>query len=194
MTRNNYRRTSDIPTQDIRNFESLFRKYHGNLVIFASKFTTDIQDARDIVQDVFLNLWNKPGFTPSSPGPYLFKAVKNKCLNHIRHQKTSDKPTEDLSRYIQEFESSLYLREENPLHSLLETELEEKIQAAVNLLPEKCRQVFILSRKENLQNKEIAKKLGISVKAVEKHITKALAFLRKELKDYFLLLCLIFFS
>ena len=84
-------------------------------------------------------------------------------------------------------EKSLYLTKEDPLQSLLEKELEQKIEEIVADLPEKCQLVFKLSRKKNLQNKEIAEKLGISIKTVEKHITTALSVLRKEMTDYLII-------
>ena len=194
MTNEQSRLTPDIQEWDILNFEMLFRKYHGNLVLFANKFTADIKDAQDIVQEVFIALWDKPGQIHSSPGSYLFTAVRNKCLNFIRKKNAGSKVRDELARRITEYERSVFLREEDPMKSLLEKDLEEKISTSMDRLPERCRTIFLLSRNDFLKNKEIAEKLGISVKAVEKQITRAISYLRKELQEYYILFFIGFIS
>ncbi len=184
----------DFPEWDILSFEKLFRKYHGSLVMFANKFTSDIKDAQDIVQEVFLVLLDKPGQIHSSPGSYLFTAVRNRCLNLIRQRNASFKVRDELTRRIAEYEKSVFLHEEDPMKSLLEKDLEEIISTLLDQLPERCRTIFLLSRNDFLKNKEISEKLGISVKAVEKQITKAISFLRKELQEYYLFLLIGFIS
>ena len=88
-------------------------------------------------------------------------------------------------------EKATYFDKENPLNSLLELEMKEKIDALIETMPEKCQKVYKLSRYEFKKNKEIATKLGITVKMVEKHISKALLILRKGL-SYYLGIILVF--
>ena len=84
-------------------------------------------------------------------------------------------------------ESDYLSSSDNPFSSLLEAELEDKMQDVINTLPEKCRDIFLMSRYEDLKNREIAEKLQISVKMVEKQMSKALRILREELAEYMVL-------
>jgi RNA polymerase sigma-70 factor (ECF subfamily) len=180
-----------IQNRDVRAFEELFLEYHSRLVLFALKFTGDLQTAKDIVQDTFLNLWDNAEKIKSSPKAYLFQSVKNNSLNLNRHMKIVGSVKEELIRKINSIEKSVYLDSENPYQSLLEQEMEHKVEEVVYTLPNKCRLIFNMSRKEHLKNKEIALKLNISVKAVEKQISKALSVLRVELSEYLSLLFII---
>jgi RNA polymerase sigma-70 factor (ECF subfamily) len=167
--------------QDIKAFEELFFLYHGKLVVFANTFIGDLQTAKDIVQDVFLSYWEKAGRVRTSPKAYLYQSVRNACLNHFRHQKIDLRVKESISHKISVQERSQYQYFDDPYHSLLELEIEDKIREVIQSLPEKCRLVFMLSRNAHMKNKEIADFLGISVKAVEKHLSRALCVLRHEL-------------
>jgi RNA polymerase sigma-70 factor, ECF subfamily len=187
MEKSEIQQLNSLNKKELDAFEKLFFEYHGRLVLFALKFTGDIDDAKDIVQNVFLALWEKAGDIHTSPKSYLFQSVKNSCLNYKRKIQIENTLKDDLVNKIIAVEKSLYLTKEDPLQSLLEKELEQKIEEIVADLPEKCQLVFKLSRKKNLQNKEIAEKLGISIKTVEKHITTALSVLRKEMTDYLII-------
>ncbi len=142
--------------------------------------------SQDLVQDAFLKLWEKPGIisTIESPKAYLFQAVRNNCLNHRRHLNIKHSVEGELVAKLHSVEKDAYFDDNNPLQSLLELEINGKMDEIVQSMPEKCRQVFKMSRRDFLKNKEIAKKLDISVKMVEKHISKALALLRGGLSDY----------
>lgn len=193
------KRPTRKPEQELRdlNFiQELFYKYHGRLVLFANKFTGDIQVSQDLVQDAFLKLWEKAEIrsTIESPKAYLFKAVRNNCLNHHRHISIKQSVEEQLSSKIDAQEQLVYSGLEDPMYSLLEMEMEEKVQNIIKSLPERCREVYKLSRYSFLKNKEIADKLGISVKMVEKHISKALTILRVELSEYLGLILLVLFK
>jgi len=157
-------------------FEKLFRDYFKPLVAFAKKYTSDIDAAKEIVHDVFVNLWNKREQIDiqKSVKSYIYTSAYNRSLNYLRDQKKFD--------FNQSVESSM---ENNFSWSFEENmdaiELEEKINKTIDNLPEKCRQVFMLSRFEGLKYHEIADKLGISVKTVEGQISKALAVLKTNL-------------
>jgi len=171
-------------------YRDLFFQYHGRLVLFAHKFTGDLQVSQDIVQDAFLKLWeNSPSLDSyEMPKAYLFQSVKNSCLNYLRHIKTRHSAEAKLLNRFQEAEKASFLESGDPMQSLLEQDVHEKIDAIIASMPEKCRQVFLLSRHGGLKNKEIAEQMGVSVKMVEKQISKALLILRIQLAGYFSLM------
>ncbi|QGY43496.1 RNA polymerase sigma-70 factor [Maribellus comscasis] len=170
----------------LESFQELFFKYHGRLVLFANKFTEDIEVAQDLVQDAFLKLWEKSEHLSSvdSPKAYLFQAVRNSCINNQRHLHIKHSVKEELVYKLNSMERASYLKSDDPLGSLFEKEIEEKVEKIIQSMPDKCRQVFLLSRREHFKNKQIAQKLSISEKMVEKHISKALALLRAGLSKH----------
>ncbi|MGE4587421.1 MAG: RNA polymerase sigma-70 factor [Mangrovibacterium sp.] len=183
-----------LKKRDLGAYRDLFFRYHGRLVLFAFRFTGEMEVARDIVQDTFLNLWEKADNLniETSVKAYLFQAVRNRSLNFFRYQSTRHNVHEELTARIEREEQKIYADEHNPFHSLLELELEQKVKDVVDSLPERCREVFELSRYHDLKNREIAEKMDISVKMVEKHISHALRVLRSELANYFNILIFFF--
>ena len=167
---------------DVNIYRELFSKYSQSLFYYACKFISD-DEARDIVQEVFMALWQQRNNLEisTSLNSYLFGVTRNKCLKQLRQL---DGKTDALS--IKEAE--YYEGNSNTISSIIEQELSDKYQDALKQLPPKCLEVFLLSRQLDLKNKEIAAQLEISEKAVEKHISKALKHLRKELKEYLPLL------
>ena len=166
-------------------FDDLFRQYSKPLFYYAAKFVED-EVARDLVQDVFVKLWDNQDLTIKlSLNALLFTMVRNNCLQHLEKQKVRNKYLESTKLVIQEEELRFYIDERT---SLIEQELENKLNEVLDSLPDRCRQIFVMSRYENKKNREIADELEISVKAVEKQITKALATIRTEMKDYLPLL------
>jgi RNA polymerase sigma-70 factor (ECF subfamily) len=157
-------------------FETLFREQFSPLCNLAYSVVKDTDVAKDTVQQVFLSLWQKRteiNFHTSSKS-YLCRAVVNTALNHISKEKKQIK----LDEYVKEPSTE-------PIdHEISESNvsLEDKVRSAINELPPVCQKVFTLSRFSDLTNKEIASELDISVKAVEKHISKALKTLRITLK------------
>ncbi|NCB09186.1 MAG: RNA polymerase sigma-70 factor [Bacteroidia bacterium] len=186
---------SGLNRKNINAYRELFFKYHGRLVLFANKFTGDIQVSQDLVQDAFLKLWEKElPETIESPKSYLFQAVKNSCLNHHRHINIKNAVEKKLAEKINAFEKSGFYDINDPLHSLLEHEIGDKVEKIVQSMPEKCREIFRMSRRDFLKNKQIALEMGISEKMVEKHISKALALLRKGLSDYLTILLILYIT
>jgi RNA polymerase sigma-70 factor (ECF subfamily) len=166
-------------------FDEIFRQYSRSLFYYAAKFVDD-EIARDIVQDVFIKLWTTENITVKlSLNGLLFTMVRNSCLQQLEKQKVRNKYLESSKHLIQEEELRFYMDDRA---SLLELEMEDKLNEVLNRLPDRCRQVFTMSRFENKKNKEIAEELDISVKAVEKQITRALSEIRVEMKDYLPLL------
>jgi RNA polymerase sigma-70 factor, ECF subfamily len=169
-----------IKSADEQAFELLFRKYYVPLCRFANKYSNDPEEAREIVQEVFVRIWEeKENIDPeASLVAYLFKITQNICLNRLRHNKIK-------SKYI-EIYRLVYIdySEISPYESLLVKELEDRIPAILCKIPPKCRKIFELSRVDGLKYHEIAEVLQISIKTVEAQMSKALQILRLGLKDY----------
>lgn len=166
-------------------FEDIFRQYSKPLFYYAAKFVGD-EVAKDIVQDTFVKLWaDKSLVITKSLNSLLFTTIRNRCLQQLEKQKVRSKYAESTKLKLQSEELQYYMEERS---SLIEQELEDKLNEVLNTLPERCRQIFMLSRFENKKNREIAEELDISVKAVEKQISKALTNIRIEMKDYLPLL------
>ncbi len=167
-------------------FELLFRSQYEGLCFFATNYVKDLDMARELVQDAFVALWDKRFHIDMSlpVKTYLTTSIRNKCLNYLRDNKKYNKE-------ILEFEGLDTDSDQMASDKLMQDELESRINLAIEELPEKCREVFILNRYENLKYQEIADKLEISVKTVETHMSKALKHMRDRLKDYLVILMLI---
>jgi RNA polymerase sigma-70 factor (ECF subfamily) len=166
-----------------KEFKSLFDQHYSILCAFANKYVADMETARDIVQQVYINLWDNWGRLDHeiSLKPYLFRAVTNRCLNHLR----SEKKIVHVELPADEVGVQSFLEETD----FLETqELKSKISRSIEKPPEKCRAIFLMSRNQEKSYKEIAAALNVSVKAVEAQMTKALKLLREDLSDYLVII------
>lgn len=167
----------------------LFRSHFKGLCFFAQKYVKDIDTAKEIVQDAFLSMWEKRD-TIDLDRPvksYLTMVIHNKCTNYLRDNRKFDSN-------ILEIENLLDVPEYESTDSLVTNELKEKIDSALNDLPEKCREVFVLNRYENLKYQEIAEKLQISVKTVETQMSKALQHMRVRLAEYLTVIVVLILS
>lgn len=171
---------------DITAFEMLFRTYYQPLCNYAFTFVQDHDEAEEIVQSTFLQVWEKKHVLEIRTGvkPYLYAMVRNACLNVIKHEKVKQ---QHIAVQMATGERSV----ESVSRSVMASELEAKIYNAMEALPEQCRLVFKLSRFEELKYAEIAQQLDISVKTVENHMGKALRIMREQLKDYLPLLLIL---
>lgn len=169
------------------NFEQIYKQYYPKMFAFAKNYIPANEDAENIVQDVFLSLWERKQEIVISYTlvTYLFTLVKNRCLNFLRHKLIEE---EFNSQMKEELRFKLYALESMDYSYQSEKELQEVIRRALDSLPERCREVFIKSRIEGLKYKEISEELGISVNTVENQMVTALKKLRVELKDYLPLL------
>lgn len=171
-------------------FEEMFNEHYSSLINYACKYVLRKSIAEDILQEVFMSMWIKKetiDFETRIIGPYLYKAVRNRCLNYLQSVKdTISLHGEDVDFLIQKevFETP---------HELLSLkDLERELQQCIESLPPQCKKVFVYSRHHHLKNKEIALMLNISEKTVEKHITKALIQIRQHLTELNLLSVLFF--
>lgn len=164
-------------------FEYLFTTYYPRLRNYASHFITDVDDVEDIIQDCFVSLWNRRTMlTGISLSSMLFTMVRNGCLNFLKHKAIAQGYNAEELKHISGSEALYNLDFLGSAdEELLYNELRRQIDEVLSNLPERSRQVFVMSRFEGLKNKEIAERLDISVKVVEKHITKSLAMLRKQI-------------
>ena len=159
-------------------FDEIFRTWYGPLVGTAERMLRDRAVAEELVQDVMLELWRRRETLAAdgSVQAYLFQATRNRVLNHLRHLKIEQRSEPDVRG-----ESS------STPHAdavLVEEELDVAVQRAVQSLPDRCREVFELSRVHGLKYAEIARQLGISVKTVEAQMGKALRTLRERLAPW----------
>jgi RNA polymerase sigma-70 factor (ECF subfamily) len=149
------------------------------------QYTRDRDSAREITQDSFISLWEKrDSIDLSKPvKTYLTTTVRNKCLNWLRDNKKFNKDILDIEGLLSD---TPY----NQPDRLVESEIRNAIEAAIAELPEKCREIFVLNRQENLKYQEIADRLEISIKTVETQMSKALQHMRQRLSEYLPLILL----
>lgn len=164
-------------------FDDLFTSCQPRLVNYALRFTGSRHAARDLVQDAFVSLWEKYGDADSADAPaLLFTMVRNKSINYLKRRKVTrvDMHLPD----VPEGEERLYNLDFS--HSTgdagVQDEAGRQVDMLVSELPERCRQVFVMSRLHGLRNREIAEELGVSLTAVEKSIRRALRLLSKRIK------------
>lgn len=156
---------------ELRQFEELFRTYYADCVRFAYSYIENAAGAEDIVQQVFLKIWEKKEeiHIHSAPKSYLLTAVRNTAITFIR-KATHSVEVDNVANLTGSSSIAIEARE-----------LENEINKAIKSLPEKCREVFLLSRQQQLTYKEIAATLGIAEKTVENQMGKALKILHQHL-------------
>jgi len=158
-------------------FETLFHKYYGLLCAYAARIVSNKDAAEEIVQDYFVKLWEKHEqlSVETSVYNYLFRSVKNHCVNYIQHNKIKLKYARSVAEHT---ESQITEEFDFP-----EPDIFEKIEISINSLPEKRREIFRLSRRDGLKYHQIAEKLQISVKTVETQMSLAFKTLREQLRN-----------
>ena len=160
-------------------YEVLFKEYYVRLTIHANKFVEDTEVAKEIVQDLFVSIYEKREALNinSSLSSYLYRAVRNRSINFISSLKQKDK----YSQYIKHTTDN----SDNAIENIMnKTELETALFHAIADLPTKCRMIFKLNRFEGLSNGEIAERLELSKRTVETQISKALKILRSKLQPF----------
>lgn len=166
-------------------FSLLFEKYYKDLVLFAGNILQDKEHCEDIVQNIFVKLWEnrKTLMIETSLKSFLLTSVKNGCLDELRHRKT----VKEHETYVSHSGWTDMNTEDYVLYSNLKSHLDE----ALLKLPEVCREAFAMNRFEGLKYKEISEKLGVSERTVEVRIGKAIGLLRIYLKDFLIVIFII---
>jgi len=172
-------KTYNINTLTEVSFEFIFKSSFKGLCYFAQRYVKDLDTAKEIVQEAFINLWEKRDSIDlsKSVNSYLTTTIYNRSLNYLRDNKKFNKD-------ILTFENLYSFNNQDTGDKLVAAEINLKINKAIEELPEKCREVFHLSRFENLKYRQIANKLNISIKTVETQMSKALQHMRIRLVDY----------
>jgi len=175
-------------------FKNLFDIYFLPLKLHAKHFTGNDEISEDIVQDTFTHLWEiRSSFDFSgSVKTYLFQTIQNKCINYLKHSQVKEKYKNFAKLKIREAELFTTNFIAQQVAVLIEKELSESINKAIAKLPDRCKTTYLLSREKGLSNKEISQELGISVKAVERNMTRALSSLRQALQEYTAIVLIIF--
>ncbi|WP_257659077.1 RNA polymerase sigma-70 factor [Parapedobacter lycopersici] len=176
---------------DAAAFTMVFHRYYGLLFIHAYKKLRDAEQAKDVVQELFTALWvrrERLSLTNDNLAVYLYTAVRNRILDVIARQQVREK-------YIQSLQGFIDREQTGTDYRVRSLDLAALIEAEISALPPKMREVFEMSRYENLSHKEIAEKLELSELTVRTHVKKALRILRMRLNIgvYFLALIGYFF-
>ena len=171
-----------LKKDDEKAFSLLFESYYVPLCRYARLILKSEQPAEEVVMNVFIYIWENRARIgiKSSLCAYLFRSVRNRCINYLRDN--------DPSVYLSDVMVELCSEENRDM----EVEELNFIEEAILSLPDKCRDVFLKSRNEEMSNREIAEQLNISVKTVEAQITKALKAIRSYITDKMILLWMFF--
>lgn len=158
-------------------YELLFKEYYQVLVVFANKYLHELEESKELVQNLFVSLYEKREklVINSSLKSYLFRSVHNRSLNYINSLKIRDKYAKHINESTDHGENVIE-------QEFNKTELEHALYLAIGELPPKCKMIFKLNRFEGLSNKEIAEQLKLSKRTVETQISKALKILRAKLQ------------
>ncbi|WP_239063409.1 RNA polymerase sigma-70 factor [Bacteroides sp. 51] len=168
-------------------FEEVYISYFSKMKHFAREYVVSDEDAENIVQDVFLELWERKELLnmPINLIAYLFTAIKNRCIDLLRRKvmirETADKLQEE---HLLTLRMKYYSLEAFDQNLFQEKDIEQILSEAINNLPEKCREIFVKSKIEGKKQKEIAAELNVSINTIETQMGIAYKKLKTELKDY----------
>ena len=168
-----------IRSGDEQAFERLFKDQYPALCGYARKYLEDVDQAEEVVQEMFFNFWQKKDKldVTISIEAYLFRSVRNSCLNYLKHLKIREEHRLATNQEIR-------IKEQEIHDNVVALELQERIEDVIEQLPPERKKIFKMSRYEELKYKEIADKLNLSVKTVEAQMGKALKYLRLHLAEY----------
>ena len=171
----------------VHDFEHIYRIYFSKMKRFAKEYVLSEDDAENLVQDVFVELWEKRSHFMNRVNliAFLFTSVKNRAINLLRRRVIEQKATNQLQEeYMITIQMHLDSLEALDQNIFSEQDIDELISSAIDSLPEKCREIFILSKIEGKKQKEVAEILNISVNTVETQIGIAYKKLKTKLKKF----------
>jgi RNA polymerase sigma-70 factor (family 1) len=158
-------------------FELFYKQNYDGLLRFAKFYLKEEAGAHEVVQEVFINIWNtQPINEALLTNAYVYTSVKNRAFNYLRDKKLKYSFDDDA---VEEISDSAL----NPLEILEFNNLKNSINEAILALPERCKLIFLLKRREQMSHKQIAALLEISEKTIENQITKALKLIRKKIEE-----------
>lgn len=172
---------SHLQKKDTAAFRYLYEHYFTQMVLFAESYLYDEEEARDLVQDLFFRLWDNAFQTEVniSVKAYLFTSLRNRCLNVLRDRKIRDANSDKL------FEAQIFSGTED---IEIDECVQQRLQEALDSLPDKCREIFLLKVVQGKKNKEIAEELGISDNTVKTQVQRAYKGIREKMIPILLLL------
>ena len=171
----------DICKGDLKAFEYFYKKYQPRLFAYGVGILGDEEASKDLVQETFIAFWENTYYSVSS---YLFKIFQSKCLSYLR-KRTLLSDFSSLSELkLKEIEMSYYSSDNINGGTVFMKEVEELYAKTINDLPDKCREIFILSKEQDVKAADIAEKLGVSVRTVENQIYKAIKIMRHAMREY----------
>ena len=178
---------SGIKRGDTEAFGLLYKRYYSGLCVLACRYTTKPEIAEEIVQEVFLKIWEdrKVIDIRENLHSYLYTAVRNSSLNYLKHLLVESKFSAERARQFQQAINYLQISSEDGASIMISHEMQNNLQKALDSLPPKCREIFLMHREEDLKYSEIAGKLNISKNTVQRQISIALEKLRKILLPHF---------
>lgn len=168
-------------------FEKIYITHYSRMKRFAQEYVIREEDAENIVQDIFMELWEKRESIDSHTNifSFLFTTVKNRCIDFLRRSILKDKIKDTIqNEHNYELQAKLYSLESFEENIFSNSEIEDVLENAINSLPERCREIFILNKIEGIKQRQIAKDLNISIHTVESQMSIANKRLRELLKDY----------
>ena len=172
-------RVARATPQSSHSWESAFQAHYVELCEYVLRFVGSAEAAQDLVQDLFLRLWDSRGPRDASrlTRPYLYVAARNRALKYLRHRRV-------VAAWIARAASEEIPPSDTPEDLCLRGELDEAVQQAIAQLPARCRAIFVLRRREQLSYREIATRLGISLGTVKSQMWRATLRLRARLAPY----------
>lgn len=171
---------------DVGAFEMLYSASYVYLCAVATKYVYDYETAREIVNDVFLNVWNKRETLEYPIKAYLIRSVRNRSLNYLRSMRTEDVSISELDEYMISYHAEQNQLDAEPLKTLENKEFEELVADAVSNLPEKCRNIFTQYLYHHKSYDEIAQLYDITNSTVRVQIRIALSKMKEFLGDSYL--------
>lgn len=178
---------------DINAIRFLYKDYYIPLCVYARHFTGEKEIAEEVVQDVFIKLWENRYLhnIQGSIKSYLFISVRNQSLNHLKHLQVVRRFNEYYTQLLKDAQDYYLISQETGDSLMIAKELKERILKEVELLPDQCRKILKMSRFEGLKHQEIADNLGITINTVHRQTSIALNKLRLALKNFLTILVLL---
>jgi RNA polymerase sigma-70 factor (ECF subfamily) len=167
-------------------FEKLFKTHYRNLCFFAENYVKEKAMAEEIAGSFFINLWEKRKTIEikGSVKSYFYTSIHNQCIKYLEHLKVMKKYEEYAAFRLRNKELLAPSSNAYPLANMISQETVKDIEKSIGELPEKCREIFCLSRFEEMSYEDISSKLDISINTVRTQMARALQKLREDLKNY----------
>ncbi len=164
-------------------FSEVYIQYYSKLKRFATEFVNDEQDAENLVQDAFVDLWksNQELDRIKNMNAYMFRLVRNRCLDYVKHRLIEQQYAK---KVITQEEHKLYVLDSYMESGIFMGDLEGDVKNSIDKLPQRCREIFVKSRFEGKKYREIAEEMNISENTVEIQMGIAIKRLRQSLAKY----------